>query len=220
MNQAVFCEYCGARMEADARFCESCGNAVAEAAAAEGRSPGGQVCPKCRQTDRCSSAAEFVKLDLSESERQEGKQDPETIQQYLAAPERPALPSRVLWAAFPLIPGLNAVMIWFAPIHKYYKFVMLALAAVFVYCVAVPRLYEQTAFAVPGLLLAAVYYAGLIFDRKRQNAELEREQLPRYNRMAANWERLYYCGRCDVSWLADDPFRSVPVEDTEKLLAG
>ena len=201
-------------MDADSRFCESCGVPVAEVPINVPNAPG--CCPKCMQADQATAAAAFKDEDLS-SLQEEERTDQEMAQLCLSAPEPPALPSRVLWAAVPFIPVVNAIMMWFAPIHKYYKLVMLAVAVAFIACVAVPELYKNDAYIIPGFVLVTVYYSGLIFDRKRQQAELEKKWLPEYQRKATNWLRLSYCRRCKVAWLSGQA-RFVPVEDVDDLL--
>jgi hypothetical protein len=212
----VFCEQCRARMETDSQFCEACGAQVAAIV----RSVVQAECPKCMQPDQCSLAAEFLKREIPAEKRGKDELDSEIVRDLLAPPEKPELPSRLGWALVPLVPGVNAIAMWFAPMHKYYKLVMLALAVWFVYCVSVTALYLDSAYILPGLLIVLVYYSGLIFDRKRQRAEFEKRSLPKHGRMAANWKSLYYCERCGGVWLRDTPAKFVPVEDTNELLAG
>jgi hypothetical protein len=111
-------------------------------------------------------------------------------------------------------------MIWFAPLHKSYKYFMAILVALFIVCLAVPSLREMEAYYFVGLTLLIVFYGGLIADRGRQRRELEQEKLPAYYRMLPNWDHLCYCQSCQTAWLDTAPLRNVPVKDTEKLLAG
>jgi hypothetical protein len=215
MDESCFCEYCGARLDQDSRFCETCGTPVSEVPAEVSAVPSG--CPKCGQVERTNAVAEFVEEDLSSMSEEEGKAQ-QAAQISLAAPDPPAPPSLALWAVIPFIPGVNALTIWFAPMHKDYKLVMLAIAVIFISCVAVPSLYENDAYIIPGLLIVTVYYCGLIFDRKRQLNELRDKRLPEYRRKAATWRRLTYCKRCHVVWLSGPERNFVPVENVDELL--
>jgi hypothetical protein len=159
-----------------------------------------------------------MRQDFSQAETKDDEWDPESTQQFLARPEEPGLPRLGLWIVIPLIPFLNAIMIWFAPLHKSYKFVMLALAALFIACVAVPSLYSFDAYAFVGIAILVVYYGGLIMDKGRRQTELEQKRLPEWKQMAAQWEHVRYCRRCDLSWLDFDPARQVPPENLEQLL--
>jgi hypothetical protein len=175
------------------------------------------MCSKCGLSDQTSTAVDFVKQDFSQAETKDDEWDPESTQQFLSRPEQPGLPRLGMWIVIPLIPILNAIMIWFAPLHKSYKFVMLALVALFIACVAVPSLYEFGAYAFVGIAILIVYYGGLIMDRGRQKSELEQKLLPKWTQMVAQWEQVRYCRRCDIAWLSFDPARQVPPEDLEQL---
>jgi hypothetical protein len=212
-----FCTQCGSHLQPQAQFCESCGQKIGEPVAPPPTAAQAATCAKCGLSDQTYTAADFARQDFSQAETKEGEWDPESTQQFLARPEQPGLPQLGLWIVIPLIPILNAIMIWFAPLHKSYKFVMLALAALFIACVAVPSLYEFGAYAFVGIAILIVYYGGLFMDKGRQQTELEQKRLPEWTRMVAQWEQVRYCRRCDLAWLALDPARQVPPENLEQL---
>jgi hypothetical protein len=218
----VFCEACGSRLPSQAQFCESCGQKVGVPPPPRPPAARAGECAKCGLADQSFTASDFVLQDFSQAETK-GKGDewdPAATREFLARPEKPELPGLVLWILIPFIPILNALMIWFAPLHKSYKFVMLALAALFIACVAVPSLYQFGAYAFVGITLLVVYYGGLVIDRGRQKAELEQKRIPEWTRMTGKWEQVCYCRRCDLAWLAGDPARQVPPENLRQLLEG
>ena len=217
-NETAFCEACGSRLQPLAQFCESCGQKVGVPPAAPPLQAAAGPCPKCMQSDATYTAADFVQQDFSKTKVTEDEWDPASTQRFLARPERPALRGLRPWVFVPLVPVVNALGIWFAPMHKSYKFVLLALAAVFIGCVAVPSLYEMGAYAFVGIAMLIVYYGGLIVDRGRQKRELAQKRIPEWNRMLTKWDQVCYCRRCDHAWLAQDPSRQVPPEKLKQLL--
>jgi hypothetical protein len=217
-DNTIFCIQCGARLQPQAQFCEACGQKVGEQPAPPPPAAQAGICAKCGLSDQTYTAADFVRQDFSQAKTKDDEWDPESTQLFLAKPEQPELPQLALWVLAPLIPILNAIMIWFAPLHKSYKFVMLALALLFIACVAVPSLYEFSAYAFVGIALLIVYYGGLIMDRGRHKAELAQKRLPAWTKMVAKWEQVRYCRRCDLAWLAFDPARQTPPENLEQLL--
>jgi hypothetical protein len=212
-----FCSKCGSRLQSQALFCESCGQKAAVPPAPLPPAAQAGTCSKCGLSDQTYMVADFVRQDFSQVKTKADEWDPESTQQLLAKPDRPGLPRLTPWIVVPLIPFLNAIMIWFAPLHKSYKFVMLALAALFTACTLIPSLREFDAYIFVGFAILIVYYGGLIMDRGRQKAELENKRIPEWTQMAAQWEHLRYCRRCDLAWLAFDPSRQAPPENLEQL---
>ena len=231
MSEAKFCENCGAALAAGARFCEACGHKIGETPASTPAAPSTPApantnshlsCPKCGQSDMAFLASDFMKRKFSEEEvdaaQRADQPDPEAAQIFLEKPEKPDSPDITKWLAIPLIPVVNFLFCWFAPMHKGYKFFMLGIVIVFWVCVFVPELYASSAYAFVGCFFLLFYYSALFIDRDRQKVEWTTHHLPQYNKAVARWEHLSYCQRCDVVWLDNEPGRLAEVEDTEKLL--
>ena len=215
-----YCEACGASLQPLAQFCDSCGQQVGVPPPPLPPPSPLQACIKCGQSDKTYTAAAFARQDFSAIEENVDEGEPSNTQELLARPDKPALPYLGLWVVIPFIPIVNAIMIWFAPLHKSYKFVLLGLAAIFVGCVATPRLYEMGAYPFVGIAMLIVYYGGLFVDRGRQKADLEQQRIPEWNRMVAQWDQVRYCRRCDLAWLANDPSRQVPPQNLKLILTG
>jgi hypothetical protein len=216
--QRKFCEACGSQLVPLAEFCASCGQNVGLPPPPAPQVQPAVPCPKCRQSDLTYTAPDFIRLDFSKIQVSKDEWDPASTQEFLAKPERPELPALGFWIVVPFIPIANVLLIWFAPLHKSYKFVLLAMAAIFAFCIATQSLYEMGAYAFVGIAMLIVYFGGLIVDRGRQKAELEQKRIPEWNRSLPIWEQVRYCRRCDLAWLGYDPSRQAPPEDLKKLL--
>lgn len=227
-----FCEQCGARLPEDAKFCEACGQPVstvtegvasAPVLAAPSAPQNAGICSKCGQGDQVVAASQYNEggdtiPDTDKLPDGEDRVDKEIVCDFLAKPEKPEPDGLGFWLILPFIPLLNFLLCWFAPMYRGFKFFMLGIVIVFWVCVFVPDLYEMSAYAFVGMFFILFYYSAIFIARDSRKADYISKIIPEYNRMAANWEHLQYCKRCQVVWLKTKPQRVDDLMDTEELL--
>lgn len=218
-TESVVCERCGAALTPGAIYCESCGRPL-DADAVRPR----QDCPKCGRSDQSFSAEDFCSRTFSDAEDkaadESDKWGPTFAQCMLEKPEEPEAPNLGLWVVVPLIPLVNFIACWFAPMRRGHKFFMLGILIVFLVCASVPEINKTAAYAFVGCFFILFYYVALFLDRGRQESEYLTRRLPEYRMSLPRWGHLRYCQRCEVVWLDGDAGRWVGVDKTPEIMKG
>lgn len=226
-----FCAQCGAPLSEGTKFCESCGNPVARNDRGAGAPTMPELsafqsqplsCSKCNRADQVVLASQYNPdgdtVAATEKIADDDRIDADMVCDFLAKPEKPTPDGLRFWLILPFIPLLNFLLCWFAPMYRGCKFFMLGIVIVFWVCVAVPDLYAMGAYAFVGIFFVLFYYFAIFIARGSRQAEYLTKKIPEYNKMAAQWEHLRYCKRCQVVWLESNPSHTMNVVEVEDLL--
>ncbi|MGE5397740.1 MAG: hypothetical protein ACM3MK_09445 [Chitinophagales bacterium] len=182
-----------------------------------------EVCPNCHHDDEVKRVGELYRQLNSE----EGSEIGGDLGTKLAPPAKPVGDFYFLtWYIVPLIPLVDLILVWFAPLDKTAKRIF-SVAWILVAGFWIWRGITHPVGAMAMLpfaslaLWVAVYYAGLMIEQRRRKAKYELLILPPWEQAMERWEKLGYCGRCQVVFtnqpLSGSP-ASVPVGEQDVLI--
>ncbi|MGE5404139.1 MAG: hypothetical protein ACM3PP_04285 [Candidatus Saccharibacteria bacterium] len=147
--------------------------------------------------------------------------EPKTLAEKLAPPEEPAKDFfMAIWAIIPLIPLLNIIFIWMAPMAHLMKRLLtlsgLLLAAAILGYFFHPTSLDPAHYSIGPInvhnapwaaliLILVIYYTGLGVERFQRKYCYEKETYPNWQKSVKAWEALYYCTDCEGAFVPGEP---------------
>lgn len=128
----------------------------------------------------------------------------------LARPEEPTAFSLTAWLVLLIIPGVNILSIFVAPLTRGLKAFVGVVAALWV--VAIVRFAAGT-FADPfaardaammvGATALTIYFIALVHSWVMERREVRALAIPAHGEQVGRWERMAWCGACGIVFLDD-----------------